>query len=160
MSKSDIDLESLLNLQTSPSNQTSHGYWMRAQMSRTVKLGELKISRERISRTEVMTMEGVYLRRTRSGFIHYCVACDTVHPAPEGWAYNQKADSPTFTPSFKQHLHDYYDGRISDYVKASGICHYNITNGQLVYHADCTHIYANRTVPLPELPEYFQNHLL
>lgn len=160
MSNSDIDLESLLYLQNLPKKQNSYGYWIRSQISRTAKLGGLKISQERISRAEVVTMEGVYLRRTRTGFIHYCVACDTTHPIPEGWVYNQKPESPSFTPSFKQYLHTYFNGRTDSYVEASGICHYHITNGKLIYCSDCTHSYANRTVDLPELPEYFQHHFM
>jgi hypothetical protein len=110
---------------------------------------------------QVMTMEGEFLIQTISGFNHYCIACKTIHPCPNmGWDYNGNAACPTFSPSFKQWLHDYYDGRIDEYVRASGICHYNITLGRLIYHPDSTHEYAGRIVNMTALPEYFHTHFM
>ena len=38
-----------------------------------------------------------------------------------------------------------------DYGFACYVCHSNVTDGQIVFHADCTHALAGRTVDLPDI---------
>lgn len=109
----------------------------------------------------LMMMEGEFLLRTETHFIHYCTACDHIHPLPyHGWDYNNDPERPTFSQSFEHTLHDYYDGRIDGYVQASGICHYTITGGRIQYHNNCTHTFAGKTVDMVVLPEYFRANLM
>lgn len=68
------------------------------------------------------------MRRVRSGFVHWCPACKCMHILPDRWQFNGNLDVPTFTPSFRQ-LPNY---RYKE-------CHYNITDGRIVWHADSAH---------------------
>jgi len=109
---------------------------------------------------KIIELPGGLLIQTQSGFKHYCAACNYIHPLPTEWTFNNNYLSPSFNPSFKQILHDYYDSRINTIVKQSGICHYTITDGQIIYHSDCTHVYKNKSVPMEKIPEYFTLHFL
>lgn len=103
------------------------------------------------------------MRSIKGGFAHWCPACEEMHPLPDSWVFDGNLNSPTFTPSFKhtgkqtikvngkwtgEWVHD-SEGKLVDYV-----CHYNVTAGNIQFHADCTHALAGKTVPLPPLPEY------
>lgn len=103
------------------------------------------------------------LRNTKTGFIHYCPACDEAHhyvtDGSRGWTFNGDVERPSFSPSMKITW-----GRFADpSYKAepgeedlSGICHYFLTNGELQFCSDSTHALSGKTVPLPELPERMQ----
>jgi phage terminase large subunit GpA-like protein len=74
---------------------------------------------------------GPFMRQSASGrFFHWCPACEMAHalPADNGWTYNGNPDAPTFTPSFRQMR-----------VRDGKDCHYNITNGMIVWHNDSWH---------------------
>lgn len=60
--------------------------------------------------------------------LHYCPACDQLHFLPETWQFDGNLDSPSFSPSFRQMR-----------VRDGKDCHYNITNGQIVWHSDSWH---------------------
>lgn len=69
------------------------------------------------------------VRRGAEVWWHKCPACEREHPLPDkGWELSGTRDKPTFTPSFRQiAVHEGKD------------CHYNITDGQIVWHADSWH---------------------
>jgi hypothetical protein len=71
-------------------------------------------------------------------YAHWCPGCEEVHviPVPR-WTFNGNEAAPTFTPS----------------VNYIGFCHYNLTDGKLIFHADCNHGMKGRTVDLPEFPQ-------
>ena len=106
------------------------------------------------------TTYGRYLRRVDGGFAHYCPACQAMHvyfvdkPSHSGarWKFNENPDLPTFTPSMNIRWGTYADPTYVDEGRESGICHYFVMNGQIMYCGDCTHDMKGKTVPLPELP--------
>lgn len=70
------------------------------------------------------------MRRLQGGaFAHWCPACESMHPLPASWRFDGNLDRPTFQPSFRQLLQH----------EKGGDCHYNITNGEIVWHGDCWH---------------------
>lgn len=77
-------------------------------------------------------------------FYHWCPGCKSTHminvEAPnEGghvWAFNENLNAPTFTPS----------------VNIVGRCHYNITDGNILFHGDSAHELKGQTMPLPPIP--------
>ena len=97
------------------------------------------------------------------GYGHWCPGCDNGHeinvdtPNHSGakWAFDGNAQSPTFTPSVNMRW-----GRFADpsYVPEeghdpSGVCHYNITAGKIIFHGDSTHKLKGQTADLPDIPE-------
>lgn len=59
------------------------------------------------------------------------------------WGFNGDFEKPTFTPSVNIHDKD-----------GSGFCHYNITDGMIIYHDARNHKLGGTTLPLIEMPEY------
>lgn len=86
---------------------------------------------------------------------HYCLGCQCMHiiycgsPNPANgarWQFNKKFDLPTFEPSILI---------TADFPPEDGgpeMCHYFIANGRIQYLGDCTHVYAGKTIELPEFP--------
>ena len=92
-----------------------------------------------------MSQVSAKLRRGEGRYFHWCPACESLHPLPDGWKFDGNLESPTFSPSFKQSW------------GTGDICHYNLVGGQLQFAADSTHAMAGKTVPLPDLPEHAKN---
>ncbi len=76
------------------------------------------------------------------GWMMFCEGCNMHHRIPETWTFNNDYEKPTFTPSVK-HTTPLPDGDF--------ICHYNITNGMVIYHNDCTHHLAGKTVTMKDI---------
>lgn len=81
---------------------------------------------------------------------HWCPGCDKPHffnisaqdhPQGKKWDFNGDVVKPTFSP----------DMRVDD-ERGNVVCRYYLTDGRLQFMGDCTHVYRNRTVPLPEFP--------
>lgn len=99
------------------------------------------------------------LRRLKTGWAHWCPACEEMHvfatdkPNSQGaqWRFNNDANHPTFEPSMhikinnKDHPHHQPNA-------ATTVCHYTLTAGILTYLMDCTHDMRGRKIYLPELP--------
>ena len=83
------------------------------------------------------------LRRATTGLMHWCPACEEMHPLPNTWTFDGNLESPTFSPSFKHS---------STNAGSNAVCHYVLTAGVLYYQGDCTHVMAGQSVPLPDLP--------
>jgi hypothetical protein len=67
-----------------------------------------------------------------------------MHIIPDSWQWNGRYDKPTITPSL----------RITGYYKDKEICcHFNITDGQLVFHSDSVHSKAGQTVEMSDWPK-------
>lgn len=103
------------------------------------------------------------LRRTTTGFMHWCPACEQTHPLPDGWTFDGNLESPTFSPSFKHSGKQavFVAGRWTGEWKRGAdskaldyCCHYVLTGGVLNYCGDCTHAMAGQSVPLPPLPDF------
>lgn len=103
------------------------------------------------------------LRKTNSGYMHWCVACEELHPLPNSWSFNGNLEKPTFTPSFKHtgiktvKVNGKWTGEWvldADGAPVPEVCHYILTDGVVNYCADCTHPYAGKSVLIAELPEF------
>jgi hypothetical protein len=125
----------------------------------TIQRFNLKISKAKIRRA--MDQNGIF-----RAYTFFCPACDCHHSVwdkesqcerPFCWGFNGDYNKPTFTPSLRigyKHPKGYsnenpapedYDG---EYVEE--VCHFNITNGQIIYHGDCTHDLKNTTIEMEE----------
>ena len=102
------------------------------------------------------------LRRTESGFAHWCPGCEEPHSLPKSWSFNGDLERPTFTPSFKHSgiRRVFANGKwTGEWLRdAAGntvpyTCHYILSSGELQFCGDCTHALVGKTVPLPPLPE-------
>lgn len=82
-----------------------------------------------------------------SYWLIWCVACKCGHniPTPR-WSFDNNLESPTFTPSVRLSYRDPDTGVEKTH------CHFNVTNGQIVYHGDCPHSMTGRTIPMVEIP--------
>lgn len=94
--------------------------------------------------------------------MHWCPACEEMHPLPDSWTFNGNLESPTFQPSFKHEgfqkvkKNGKWTGEWVRDAKGSVvpfICHYILTAGILNFIVDSTHVLAGKSVPLPKLPE-------
>lgn len=104
------------------------------------------------------------LRRAVGGYGHYCPGCDEVHVIPDSWTFNNNLDKPTFNPSVltqgvrhDRTGHPVYD---KDGKPIPYRCHYFLQDGLLKFCADCNHGYNNKTIELPALPDWLQDHVL
>jgi len=91
-----------------------------------------------------MSKVSAKLRRAEGMYLHWCPACEELHPLPDRWKFDGDLNSPTFQPSFK------HTGGPKD---ARTICHYILGAGILHFCGDCTHAMAGKAVPLPDLPD-------
>lgn len=108
-----------------------------------------------------MNQVSAKLRRATGGYLHWCPACEEVHRLPDNWNFDGNLESPTFDPSFKHSgmklvkVDAKWTGEWE--LDAAGypipmVCHYILTAGVLNFCSDCTHWYAGKSVPLPDLP--------
>jgi len=89
-----------------------------------------------------------------SGYHHWCPACGQAHgiatikrtPSSPVWSFNGDLERPTFHPSVRCFHTD------RDTGKQETLCHYFVTDGQIVFCADNPHELNGQTVPLPEFP--------
>lgn len=114
-----------------------------------------------------MSKIGPYLRKSGNDHFHWCPACEEMHVLPGSWLFNGRYDDPSFQPSFKHSGHQRNivngkwvgDGKDAWIYGADGkplpyVCHYILDLGVLNFCSDCTHAFAGKSVPLPELPEH------
>jgi Family of unknown function (DUF6527) len=88
-----------------------------------------------------------------AGYRHWCPACDEMHaisvtrrnPAGAVWQFNGDLEKPTFAPSIRCFT--------TENGERKTLCHYFITNGNIVFCGDNPHALNNQTVPLPDFPE-------
>jgi hypothetical protein len=114
------------------------------------------------------------------GVAFWCPGCGEAHaiyvePPTSGaarpvWGFNGDGDRPTFTPSVlvrSGHFVPGWESRFPEGVERSCWCTYNeehpddadfhcqvchsfVTDGQIQFLSDCTHVLAGQTVPLPD----------
>lgn len=107
------------------------------------------------------------LRKTSEGYAHWCSGCGEMHVLPNTWNFNGDLLQPTYTPSFKhggmRKIVDAQGRWMGEWVRdALGkpvphICHYILTAGILNYCGDSTHALAGKSVPLPDLPDFYSD---
>lgn len=87
------------------------------------------------------------------GLMHWCPGCDGPHiiwtqRAKDGepcWTWNGDIEKPTCSPSVRTFT------TVEEGVDRT-LCHYNMIDGMLVFHADSPHALAGQTVPIPDWP--------
>jgi hypothetical protein len=84
--------------------------------------------------------------------------CGTVRVPLQGephWNWNGSLDAPTLTPSVRitwdwgeppNHVHN--------------CCHFNITDGSIQFHGDCTHELKGKTIAMADVTEEFNNYFV
>lgn len=80
------------------------------------------------------------------GYHFFCPGCDCAHgfnDIPGGWQFNGDQEKPTVTPSLLT-----TGGSDPNYR-----CHLHLTNGQIQYLNDCSHLLAGQTIDVPDFPE-------
>ena len=90
-----------------------------------------------------------------------------MHCIPNSWIFDNNLAVPTFKPSVKitgkQTVVDDKGGWTGEWVRGPDghamdyCCHYNLTEGKLVFHNDCTHPLKGQTVPCPLLPDWVRD---
>lgn len=91
-----------------------------------------------------------------------CPGCEHFHAVPISpealangatWKFTGDFDNPTLTPSVKITMGP-FSGHFGEKLKGKTIvCHFNLTNGNMQFHGDCTHHLKGKTIPLPEYAE-------
>lgn len=103
-----------------------------------------------------------YLTKPTS-LCHYCPACEMMHVVylagsnfPAKWDWNGNAEAPSFHPSlshrFPWHRPPNHPNVPAGQDRVKVHCHYFIKDGMIQYCSDCTHTYAGKTIPLPDIP--------
>lgn len=93
----------------------------------------------------------INLQKKNVGWGFRCTACDAYHilftdiPDSTGSVYELygSLEIPTIIP-------DQYLNIKGSKDKADIVCHFNIKNGVITYHDDCTHIFAGLSLDLPD----------
>jgi hypothetical protein len=87
------------------------------------------------------------LRDVEGGrLMFWCPGCDGAHMIEHGngrWTWNGDVERPTFSPSI---LVRWEHGP----ERTPRVCHSFVTDGRIRFLADCTHVLAGQTVPLPD----------
>ena len=94
------------------------------------------------------------------GLMFMCPGCKSHHvvrvgtgPGPR-WGYNDNPERPTFTPSINvtwsepSDIPEEFDDTSKD---KKMICHSFVTDGNIQFLSDCTHLLSGQTVPLAEI---------
>ena len=105
-----------------------------------------------------MSQLSAKLRKTDSGYSHWCPACEEMHnfyvdkPTHKGarWSFDGNVNRPTFAPSMNisSPACDWGDGEHTPAMR----CHYILTVGQIQFCGDCTHAMVGKVIELPDLP--------
>src|SRR4051812_42450419 len=85
-----------------------------------------------------------FLWKRGPNYLHWCQGCKCGHTYPTAringpnWAFNDKPESPSFTPSMLIYTpaHNRKDGTVRP---QETICHYYVTDGEIRYQPDCRH---------------------
>jgi hypothetical protein len=110
----------------------------------------------------------------RAGLHYWCQGCEKIHgvvvEGSAAWSFNGDYERPTFTPSVLVRSGHYARGGAPgncwcDFEARTGTksnftctaCHTFITDGQVQFLNDCSHVLAGQTLPLPDLPPEYQD---
>jgi hypothetical protein len=78
-------------------------------------------------------------------YVFWCPGCSchhifvTLRDERPVWTFNGDTEKPSFTPSLL-------------YPSKTPRCHLFVTDGKIIYQADCGHSLAGQTVDLPDIP--------
>lgn len=83
------------------------------------------------------------MKPTTASFGFTCPGCHSYHIFEQGkYQFNGDLEKPTFEPD----MHNQYS--YAEQPKLQ-VCHFNLTDGMLIFHGDSTHESRGKTVPLP-----------
>lgn len=91
------------------------------------------------------------------GWVFYCPACEEKHVVPNAsWGFNGNLDKPSFahSVSIRGWFTREHKTRLRNPGEGDDVCHVTISEGSLVYAADCTHDFAGKTIPMVDLASY------
>lgn len=77
-------------------------------------------------------------------YAFWCPACDDNHVTEAG----DKLLGPVTSPTLRHAVYDWDD---------KNVCHLQVQRGMLHFLPGCTHEYAERTVPMPEMPMWMDD---
>jgi hypothetical protein len=96
-------------------------------------------------------------------FSVWCEGCQCGHPfrvkstLPEksgfddpNWSFNGNHDSPTFRPSLLNRVRN-----VEKPDTFESVCHLHVTDGNVEFLNDCSHVMAGKTVPMSNIPENY-----
>ena len=90
--------------------------------------------------------------RTEQAIWFYCPGCDMLHAffvvGTYVWSWNESYDNATFSPSLKNTCRR--GSKTTD-----DVCHLFLNNNHIEYLSDCTHAYAGKTIPVPDLNLFY-----
>jgi hypothetical protein len=100
---------------------------------------------------------GIRIRADGQYFTVYCAGCKHAHSVPINGgdpAHRWTWDGRTLSPSVR-HYHNALDE--NDEPKGPEVteCHYNVTNGRIFYHGDCTVHSLRGEYDIPPFPEKY-----
>ena len=81
-----------------------------------------------------------YVREIMKGYSVDCPGCKMTHHISNDWNFNGNMNKPTFTPSVSVSWNT-KDGKPHK-------CHFHITDGIFKFDKDCTHDYAQQSIPM------------
>lgn len=113
------------------------------------------------------------LRKTTTGLTFWCPGCEEPHHVTHGWQWDGNADRPTFSPSVLVRSGHFlpmlrsedkrcwctYNAEHPDAPAPFKCtqCHSFVREGRIQFLEDCTHVLANQTVELPDLPPHMRD---
>lgn len=106
-------------------------------------------------------MKMILYRDNMELVVHYCPGCKRIHtvrvdgppsiPGNHKWQLTGTPDNPSLHPSVRFFYPEsaYKDNPDLPWYQ----CHYNVKNGRLEFHSDCSHELKGQTIDMPELTE-------
>lgn len=101
------------------------------------------------------------LRSVQGGIMHWCPGCEQAHviycnrAEKPSWTWNGDINRPTCTPSVLCFTtHDEEGEKLPNNARRT-LCHYFLTDGNLVFCSDSPHAFVGKTIPLPDIPENY-----
>lgn len=103
---------------------------------------------------------------------YWCPGCNQAHQVSvnsgipgRDWTFNGDVDKPTFSPSVLVTRHEWTPPVTPEnmhlwrqvpweQVDVTKTCHCFVKDGQIQFLADCFHMLANQTVPMPDWPDW------
>jgi hypothetical protein len=101
------------------------------------------------------------IRKTDDGrHLFYCEGCRMLHGVNDTWTFNGDFEKPTFSPSILVRGTQPITDEEHDLIMAGKhveprqfVCHSFVTDGDIQYLNDCTHVLAGQTVDLKDITE-------
>jgi len=110
------------------------------------------------------------LRSLEGGRVAFwCPGCEEIHavavgkPGRPNWTFDGNVDAPTFSPSILVRYDHWVPPATPENMnrgpqtKVAHVCHSFVRSGRIEFLGDCTHAFAGKTVPIPDLPDFLKD---